>query len=119
MYCPKCGTPNVDNAYSCINCSGIIQVTPVQNKDITEDAGIKMLLPIGRSVFGMIAGYLGLFSVLMIPVPFAFNLGIIGVIDIKRNPKKHGMGSAIFGIVMGAIFSIPIVIVIINYFLKK
>ena len=116
MYCPKCGTPNDDNAYRCINCSGIIQDPPVQNKDIAQDAGLRMLLPIGRSVFAVIAGYLGLFSVLMIPAPFALILGIIGIIDIKRNPQKHGMGRAIFGIIMGIIFSIPVVILIIAYF---
>jgi len=118
MYCPKCGTPNNDNAFRCINCSGIIQGSPVQSEDITQNAGFRMLMPIGRSVFALIAGYLGLFSLIVFPAPFAFIFGIIGLIDIKRNPKKHGLGRAIFGIIMGAIFSIPLVILILLYFLK-
>ena len=114
MYCPKCGTQNDNNAFKCINCSEIIQNVPVyQSKDIGEDPGIRMLIPVGRSAYAVIAGYLGLFSLIFFPAPLALIFGILGVIDIKKNPKKHGMGRAVFGIIMGVIFSIPLILLVV------
>lgn len=78
-----------------------------------DDAGMRMLLPIGRSPWAIIAGYLGLFSVLCVPAPFAILFGIIAVMDIKKNPKKHGMGRAIFGIVMGVVCTVPLTVVLV------
>jgi hypothetical protein len=79
-----------------------------------DDAGIRMLLPVGRSGWAIAAGYVGLFSVLLFPAPLALALGILGVWDIRRScgtsKRKYGLGRAIFGIVMGAIFT-PLLIV--------
>ncbi len=67
--------------------------------------GMRLLLPVGRSVWAIIAGYLGLFSILLILAPAAVVCGVVAVVDIyksKRGPRpKYGMGRAIFGIVMG------------------
>ena len=114
MYCPKCGTKNDDNAFRCVNCAQIFQSVPVyQSSDIGDDEGMRMLLPVGRSGLAIVAGYLGLFSLIIIPAPLALIFGILAVLDIKRNPKKHGMGRAIFAIVMGSIFSILLFVMII------
>jgi hypothetical protein len=78
--------------------------------DIEQDAGMRMLLPVGRSVWAIIAGYFGLFAVLMVPAPIALALGIIAVIDIKRHPDRHGLGRAIFAIIMGVLFTAPLVL---------
>jgi hypothetical protein len=111
MYCPKCGTKNDDNAFRCINCSEVIQpVQIVKRVDDADNPEMRMLLPIGRSPYAIIAGYLGLFSLIIFPAPFALIFGILAVRDIKKNPKKHGMGRAIFGIVMGTIFSFILLI---------
>jgi hypothetical protein len=40
---------------------------------------------------------------LVIPAPLALLLGVLAVIDIRKNPKKHGMGRAVLGIVMGVL----------------
>ena len=72
-------------------------------------AGMRMLLPVGRSWYAIAAGYLGLFSVLLVFAPLALLFGILGVRDIKNNKDKHGMGRAVFGIIMGAICSIVLV----------
>jgi hypothetical protein len=64
-----------------------------------------MILPVGRSGLAIAAGYAGLFSLLIVFAPIALLLGIAAIIDIKRNPKKHGMGRAIFGLIMGLIGS--------------
>ena len=60
-----------------------------------------MLLPVGRSGWAIAAGYLGLISVLLFPAPFAIVCSAIAISHLKKNPKLHGMGRAIFGLVMG------------------
>jgi hypothetical protein len=84
----------------------IPRVLPVyddDSPDLGDDAGVRMLLPVGRSGWAIASGYLGLISVLLIPAPFAILTGILAIMEMRRNPKKHGMGRAIFGIVMGTI----------------
>jgi hypothetical protein len=76
---------------------------PPAQDPLAESAGIRMLIPVGRSGWAIAAGYLGLFSILVIPAPLAIIFGILAIRDIKRNPNRHGMGRAIFGIVMGAL----------------
>jgi Domain of unknown function (DUF4190) len=85
-------------------------------RDIGDDAGIRLLLPVGRSLWAIASGYLGLLSVLLIPAPFAVLTGILAIMEIRRNPKKHGMGRAIFGIVMGSLFSAVFLFAIVMYF---
>ena len=119
MYCPKCGTQNDDNAFRCIKCGGIIQPIPIQlqPKVIDDDPAMRMILPIGRSGLAIAAGYAGLFSILCFPAPIALILGILAIIDIKRNPEKHGMGRAVFAVIMGGLFSIiPLLIILVNLF---
>lgn len=70
---------------------------------IGDDRLMRALLPVGRSGWAIAAGYLGLFSLLFIPAPLAILAGIIGIIDIKRHPHRHGMGRCVFGIVMGVL----------------
>ena len=111
MYCPKCGMLNDDNAFRCVKCNEIIQpIAPpppaARPKNIADDVGMRILLPVGRSPLAIVAGYLGLFSVLLVPAPLALLFGILAVVDIRKHPKNRGMGRAIFGIVMGAICSL-------------
>jgi len=40
-------------------------------KDLADDAGMRMLLPVGRSIWAIASGYLGLISVLLVPGPLA------------------------------------------------
>ena len=73
----------------------------VPQKPIGEDAGMRMLLPVGRSGWAIAAGYLGLISIIGCPAPIAVIVSIIAIRDIKTHPERHGMGRAIFGLVMG------------------
>ncbi len=66
----------------------------------------------GWSLWAIAAGYVGLFSVLLIPAPLALLLGVVAIVDIKRHPKKHGMGRAIFAVVMGVLFTVLLLIVL-------
>jgi len=77
-----------------------------------QDAGMRLLLPVGRSGWAIAAGYLGLFSVLILPAPIAIIISIIAILDIKNHPDKHGMGRAIFGLVMGVLCSVGFVFMI-------
>jgi hypothetical protein len=115
MYCPKCGTQNDDNAFRCVSCQEIIQPIPLQPRPVPveNDQAMRMIIPIDRSPLAIAAGYLGLVSVIYIFAPFALILGILAIRDIKKHPEKHGMGRAIFGIVMGAIFTVVLLIFII------
>jgi predicted acyltransferase len=69
---------------------------------------MRMILPVGRSGLAIAAGYAGLFAVLLVPAPLALLLGVLAARDLRRNPTKHGMGRAVFGIVMGALGSVAL-----------
>ena len=73
---------------------------------------MRLIAPIGVSGWAIASGYLGLISVLILPAPFAILTGVIAIRDIRRNPKNHGMARAVFGIIMGTLFSIPLLILI-------
>jgi hypothetical protein len=77
---------------------------------------MRLLLPVGRSMWAIIAGYLGLFAVTLVLAPGALIAGIVAVHDIKKSrngPKpKYGMGRAVFGIVMGCLGSLGLVYVV-------
>jgi hypothetical protein len=81
--------------------------------DIGQDAGMRWLLPVGRSGWAIAAGYLGLFSVIPIFAPIALIISIVAIRDIKKHPERHGMGRAIFGLVMGILFSFGLCAIIV------
>jgi predicted acyltransferase len=79
-----------------------------------------MLIPVGRSIWAILAGYMGLLSVLIFPAPLAVLFGILAIREIKRNPKKHGMGRAIFGIVCGVLaMGTVVAFVVIPFVLRR
>jgi hypothetical protein len=80
------------------------------NRPIEEDALVRMLIPVGRSGWAIAAGYFGLFAVLFVPAPIALILGIVAIRDIKKHPNRHGMGRAIFGLIMGILFTTALVL---------
>jgi hypothetical protein len=78
---------------------------PPQPKRLGDDAAMRMLLPVGRSAWAIAAGYLGLFSLIVLPAPLAILVSVVAIWDVRRSQSsphpKHGMGRAIFGLVMG------------------
>ncbi len=115
MYCWKCGAENSDSAIRCKRCNEDFQDPPpgAVPADIGQDAGMRMLLPVGRSPFAIAAGYAGLVSpALCVLGPVAIVLGILAIIDIKRHPERHGMVRAILGIVLGLIGSLMLVMLV-------
>ncbi|MEL6898582.1 MAG: DUF4190 domain-containing protein [Planctomycetota bacterium] len=71
-----------------------------------SSAGMRMIVPVDTSPVAIVAGYFGLFSLLIFPGPIALALGIAALYHINRNPKWHGKGRAIFAIVMGGIMTL-------------
>ncbi len=67
-----------------------------------------MLIPVGRSGWAIAAGYLGLFSFVVLPAPISLIVALIAISDIRKNPEKHGMGRAIFGLVMGILGTVAL-----------
>jgi len=120
--CPDCAEEVAPNDEFCSYCDADLAARRSRSRsrerasDIGDDAAMRMVLPVGRSGWAIAAGYLGLFSLICFPAPFALVVGIIAFLDIKKNPDKHGMGRAIFGIVMGVLGSIGLVLMIISAF---
>ena len=121
--CPHCGLrTNVPDDYAghsgpCAGCGQGIMVPPLARAagpgspfgpapDMGADPAVRMLLPVGRSGLAIAAGYAGLIPCLG---PVAILLGILAIRDLKKNPNKHGMGRAIFGVVMGRIVTLLLI----------
>ena len=86
--------------------SAVAQPPPLPVKPgIGDDLGMRLLLPVGRSGWAIAAGYLGLFSMVIVPAPVALIVSLVAIRDIRKSRKsaktKYGMGRAIFGLVMG------------------
>lgn len=112
MYCTTCGTQLVNDASPCNTCRN----TQTQNpKPLSQIEGeLKYLLPMGTPPIPLIAGYLGLFSVLIIPAPFALLFGIFGLKQLKKRDHSYGYGRCWTAIILGSIFTIlPIVLLLI------
>jgi hypothetical protein len=77
-----------------------------RSRDLGDDPAMRLLMPVGTSGWAIAAGYLGLFSVLCLPAPLALITGILAIVEMHNNPKKHGMGRAVFGIIMGTVGSL-------------
>ena len=88
---------------------------PPKNEQLGDNAGVRMLLPVGRSGWAIAAGYLGLLSLTLFVAPFAVIVSIVAILDIQKSKTaehpKHGLGRAIFGLIMGLFFSVVLVMI--------
>jgi len=83
------------------------------------DEGTKWLLPVGRSGWAIAAGYLGLLSITLIIAPVALLFSLIAMSHLRRNPNLSGWGRAVFGLVMGGLFSIGLLLVLLRVGLER
>lgn len=82
--------------------------------DIADDPAMRWILPVGQSVWSIISGYLGLISLVACFLgPFAVITGVLGIFELRRNPRLSGWGRAIVGITLGTLGSIGLVIMIV------
>ncbi len=110
MNCTACGEPLVGGAAFCNHCGA-----PSPPRDsLAESAGVRMLLPVGRSGYAIAAGYAGLISIGLFPLGFvAIVLAILALRDMKRHPDRHGKGRAWFALVTGSIASLLTVAILV------
>jgi hypothetical protein len=83
-------------------------------KDIGDDPAMRLLLPVGRSPWAIVAGYLGLFSFVVLPAPLALVFSLIAISDLRKNPSQHGMGRAVFGLVMGILGTVALAAILVS-----
>jgi len=76
------------------------------DEDRDGDPTIWGVAPVNTNTTAIVAGYLGLISVLVVPAPFALVLGVLALRQLRRNRKQDGYGRAIFAIVMGVVFTL-------------
>lgn len=111
MFCPNCMTNNDENAAVCKKCGRNFQtgVTPKENK---EPMSASFAIPVGRTGLSIIAGYLGLLSILPPFAPISLIVSIVALKQLKKNPGKLGKGRAVFGLAMGIIGTIILLFIL-------
>jgi hypothetical protein len=76
-----------------------------------QDRGAAVSDPeVTLSGWAVAAFYLGLVSILVIPAPVALLCGVVALVDIRRSPAKSGVARAVFGVVLGGLMSIILVL---------
>jgi hypothetical protein len=125
--CPHCGRQtNVPEEYAgesgpCAGCGQTITIPPLAppaapappfrpTPSLGDDPAIRMLLPVGRSGLAIAAGYAGLLALVPFLAPVAILLGILAIRDLRKHPEKHGLGRAVFGLVMGSIVTLALIV---------
>lgn len=68
-------------------------------------SALDLVAPVRADPLAVLAGYLGLFSVILIAAPISLVVGILAIKSLKKHPGKTGKGRAWFGLIMGVIFT--------------
>ena len=105
VYCRGCGKQIHETAIACPQCGAQQGLAATSSGE-----AMKYLLPVGRSGWAIAAGYLGLCSILILPAPFAIACGVLALRDIAKHPGRLGKPRAIFGIAMGCVGLLEIVL---------
>jgi hypothetical protein len=103
MQCTRCGFVNPPGqANVCAQCGAPFAMG--------ADPALRAILPVGRTALSIVAGYLAFTTMFCFPSPFVLGIGIWAAIDVKKRPGMHGMGRAIFAIVMGGIGTVAMLV---------
>ncbi|MGH7244202.1 MAG: DUF4190 domain-containing protein [Phycisphaerales bacterium] len=111
MFCPTCGTRAIDGASHCTKCG---KQLPRADGAPDQLKGLEPVLPINTSFWAIAAGYLGLFSVLLVFAPFALICGILALLELKKSPGRRGHVRAWLGIVMGTLGTIGLLLLVVS-----
>lgn len=105
----------VSNPFADTNAYSSPQTDSINPELSTPDPILPWLIPVGQSLYAVIAGYTGLLSVGCCPLgPLAILFGILAIFDIRKHPEKHGRVRAILGIILGVVGSLGLIFMIIG-----
>ena len=79
-----------------------------------RDRALEMVLPVNRLPLAIVAGYLGIFSLLVFPGPIAVFVSVLAIRQLNSKPEIAGRGRAWFGLIAGAVASVVLVIIVLN-----
>lgn len=109
MFCARCGKPVAADARFCGAC-GAPRV-PAAGEE--ADSALRYVLPVGRSGWAIAAGYLGLFSILLLPAPLALLCGLQALRELRREPGLLGRGRAWLGVIAGGLGTLGLAAVLV------
>lgn len=113
MFCTQCGTEFDAYSTACLGCGkprvAVPPPLPGPGIHIQPDPAMRWLLPVGRSGYAIVAGYLGLLAMVPVLAQLAVVFGVLALRDIGRHPEKGGLGRAWFGVIAGGLATLLLV----------